>query len=177
MKPRFERGLRVNEGIRLPRLRVIGADGKQLGILHREEALKIAREHGLDLVEIVPTAVPPVCKIMDYGKYKYEKSKSEKHRHKPSIMKEIKLGLNIQDADMEVKVKWAKEFLAHGNKVRANLRFKGREIIYSKRGKDVLRRFAQLLEDVGTVEQSPRVDGSIATIVVVPRKDAKIKDK
>lgn len=177
MNPKYKRELRANERIRLPRLKVIGADGKQVGILTREEALRMAREAGLDLVEVVPTAMPPVCKIMDYGKYKYEKSKSDKHRHKPAIVKEIKLGLNIQAADLEVKLRWAREFLAHGNKVRVRLRFKGREIIYSKRGKDVLWGFAQSLDDVGIVEQAPLIDGGIATVVVAPKRDAKTQNK
>lgn len=188
MRPEYKRELRANEQIKIPKLRVIGSDGKQVGVLTREEALRMAREEGLDLVEVVPNTMPPVCKIMDYGKYKYEKSKTEKHKHKPSVVKEIKLGLNIQDADMEVKLRWAKEFLAHGNRVRARLQFRGREIIYSKRGKDVLWRFAQSLEDIGIVEQAPRIDGNIATVVVAPtskshldvnrkKRDAKTQDQ
>jgi translation initiation factor IF-3 len=161
----------------VPRLRLIGADGKQIGIVSREEALKRAMEEGLDLVEIVPTANPPVCKIMDYGRYKYEKSKSEKHRRKPVVIKEIKLGMNIQEADIEVKLRHAREFLAHGNKVKVSLRFRGREIIYAKRGKEVLWKFAKALEGVGVIEQVPTVNETIATTVIAPIRDAKTQVK
>jgi translation initiation factor IF-3 len=170
--------LRVNQRIRFPKLRVIASDGSQVGVISRDEALRMAREEGLDLVEVVPNSRPPVCKIMDYGKYKYEKNKSEKHRHKASVIKEVKLGMNTQEADVGVKLRWARDFLSDGNKVRARLRFRGREIIYAKRGKDILLDFARSLDDVAMIEQPPRVDGNIATIVVAPRKkDAQTEDK
>lgn len=177
MRPYPERELRANERIRIPKLRVIGSDGRQLGVMAREEALRMAREERLDLVEVVPNVMPPICKIMDYGKYKYEKSRGEKHKRKPAEIKEIQLGMNIQDADTAVKMRWAKEFLVRGDKIRVKLRFRGREKIYANRGKDILLKFAHSLEDVGTLEQDPQIEGNIAMIVVAPKRDAKSQNK
>lgn len=171
MKPKYKPRTRVNERIGFFKLMVIDSDGKQIGVLPREEALRRAFDKGLDLVEIVPTARPPICKIMDYGKYKYDKHKSEKHKHKAVQTKEIKLGMNIQEVDILVKLKQAEKFLAHGNKVRAKLRFRGREIIYANRGKDILLNFANSLSD-GVIEQAPRIDGKIATVIIAPKHNA-----
>lgn len=154
-------------------MRLINSNGKQVGVVLREKALKMAQDEGLDLVEIVPNASPPVCKIMDYGKYKYQQSKSEKHKRKPVGMKEIKLGMNIQDADIEVKLRWAREFLTHNNKVKVRLQLKGREVVYADRGKEVLWKFAHGLEDVGVIEQPPRViEERMLILVIAPRRNA-----
>lgn len=171
--------LRVNERIRRPQVRLIDADGKQLGVVPREEALRLAREKFLDLVEIVPTASPPVCKILDYGKYKYEQSKREKHKYKVLHTKEIKLRLKTQAADRKVKLRHAEAFLARGHKVKVSLRFRGREIIYANQGKDMLRDCAEALNEVSVVEQPPKIDRKVASILLSPKrsKDAKIKDQ
>ena len=171
MKPRFKRTkyLRVNERIWASQLMLIDSDGKQLGVVSRNEALKKAAEKGLDLVEIVPTAHPPIVRIMDYGKYKYEQSKSDKHRHKPMQLKEIKLGLEIQSADLGVKLRHAEKFLTSGDKVKVNLRFRGREIIYARRGKDLLWDFAKSLDSISAIEHPPTIEGKTATILLVPK--------
>ncbi len=173
MKPGYKKykpRTRVNERIRFFELRIIDSDGKQIGVLKRDEALRRAFDQGLDLVEIVPTARPPICKIMDYGKYKYEQHKKDKQKHKSVQTKEIKLGLNIQEGDIAVRMKQAEKFLAQGNKIRAKLRFRGREIIYANRGKEVLLDFAKGLP--GAIEQAPRIDGKIMSIVIAPKHDA-----
>ncbi|MDI6839617.1 MAG: translation initiation factor IF-3 [bacterium] len=181
MKPRLYRlkDLRINESIRIPKLRLVDSDGKQLGVVSRDEALRIAAEKGLDLVELVPNVYPPVCKIMDYGKYKYEQSKSEKHKHRVMQTKEIKLGLETQEADIRVKLKHAEKFLTRGDKVRIRLKFRGREIMYAERGKELIWNFAKSLDSISTIEQAPTIDGKIATALLVPKRsrDAKVKDK
>ncbi|MBI4723322.1 MAG: translation initiation factor IF-3 [Candidatus Stahlbacteria bacterium] len=177
MRPYPEKELRVNERIRFSKLKVIGADGKPIGVIPREEAIRMAKEMGLDLVEVVPTATPPICKIMDYGKYKYEKNRSEKHKRKPAEIKEIQLGMNTQEADIAVKLKWAKEFLEHGDKIVVKLRFRGREKIYANRGKEILLKFAKFLEEGGILEQEPLIEGNTAKILITPKKDAKSQNK
>lgn len=184
MYTKGERYLRVNRGIRMPEVRVIDENGKQLGILRTEEALRIAYERGLDLIEIVPTSRPPVCKLADYGKYRYEEKK--KHKHRISVVKELKIGLNIQEADKLVKIKQAAKFLSRGDKVLVKLWFRGREIIYNKRGQEILWEFAKALESAALLEQAPRIEGRMGTILLAPKphseksekdKDAKSKDE
>ncbi|MCK4353330.1 translation initiation factor IF-3 [candidate division WOR-3 bacterium] len=169
--------LRINRRIRSRKVRLIDSSGAQRGTVSLEEALRLAGERYLDLVEIVPTAHPPVCKIMDYGKYKYEQSKREKHKHKIMYMKEIKLKLRIQKADKEIKSKRAEKFLTRGHKVKVTLRFRGREIIYSKQGKDILLDFAKSLDKVSSIEQFPKVDGKIASILLIPKRSDNAKSK
>lgn len=173
-----EKHLRVNKRIWAPEVRVIDDEGKQLGILKTDEALRIAYERRVDLIEIVPGARPPVCKLADYGKYKYEEKK-KRHKHKPKVMKEIKLRLNIQDADKAVKLKQAEKFLAHGHKVFVRLWFRGREIIYGKRGKEILWDFGKALESVAVIEQPPKVERRTGTLLLTPKttKDGKIENK
>lgn len=173
------RYLRVNRGIRMPEVRVIDETGKQLGVLKTEDALRMAYDRGLDLIEIVPNSRPPVCKLADYGKYKYEEKKKHKHKDKVSVVKELKIGLNIQSADKLVKIKQAEKFLARGDKVLIKLWFKGREIVYSKRGQEILWEFGKALESVAVLEQTPRIEGRMGTLLLAPKpgKDAKIKTK
>lgn len=171
--------LRVNERIISSEVRLIDHDGTQVGIVSRSEALRRAYERGLDLVQIAPNERPPVCKIMDYGKYKYEQNKSEKHKHRTSSTKEVNVSLNIQHADIEVKMKQAEKFLLRGDKVLIKLLLKGREIIYATRAREILATCSAELEEVATVEQAPTLDGRIMNILLVPKrsKNAQIKDK
>jgi translation initiation factor IF-3 len=158
----------------MPQLRLIGEDGKQLGIVSRNEALKMAREAGLDLVEVSPHTRPPVCKIMDYGKHMYEERKKEKKRkHSIVKLKELKLGLKIDEHDYNVKLRKAKEFLSNGNKVKVRLKFRGREVIYADRGKDVLMRFARDLEEISNIEQSPTREGRFMIFLLSPKQGTK----
>ena len=143
-----------------------------LGIMAPTDALKIAEENELDLVMIAPTAVPPVCKVMDYGKYKFEEMKKEKEakkKQKTIEIKEIRISPNIDQHDFEFKAKNASSFLKAGNKVKITLRFKGREASYSDLGEKVLLKFKDALEDYGTVEKPPKLEGRNMTMLVVPK--------
>ena len=143
-----------------------------LGIMAPADAMKIADENELDLVMIAPTAVPPVCKVMDYGKYKFEEMKKEKEakkKQKTIEIKEIRISPNIDQHDFEFKAKNAASFLKAGNKVKITLRFKGREASYSDLGEKVLLKFKDALEDVGTVEKAPKLEGRNMTMLVVPK--------
>jgi len=143
-----------------------------LGIMTPADAMKIADENELDLVMIAPTAVPPVCKVMDYGKYKFEEMKKEKEakkKQKTIEIKEIRISPNIDQHDFEFKAKNAASFLKAGNKVKITLRFKGREASYSELGEKVLLKFKDALEDYGTVEKAPKLEGRNMTMLVVPK--------
>jgi len=143
-----------------------------LGIMTPADAMKIADENELDLVMIAPTAVPPVCKVMDYGKYKFEEMKKEKEakkKQKTIEIKEIRISPNIDQHDFEFKAKNAASFLKAGNKVKITLRFKGREASYSDLGEKVLLKFKEALEDYGTVEKAPKLEGRSMTMLVVPK--------
>ena len=164
---------RINEQIRVTPVRVIGADGTQLGILPTEEAIEEARKVELDLVEVAPNEEPPVCRIMDYGKYKYEQARkareSRKKQHQVKL-KEIKLRPKIEDHDLNFKAGHARRFLTEGNKVKLTMRFRGREMSHSELGAEVLRLFAEDLSDVGQVEEEARMEGRNMTMVLVPRR-------
>lgn len=141
---------------------MIGNDGSQLGIMSSAEALKMAETANLDLVLIAPQAAPPVCKIMDFGKYRYEQQKREKEaskKQKTVELKEIRLGLNIDTGDFETKVNQAKKFIAGGDKVKASIRFRGREMAHTDRGLDVMARFAEALEDIANVDKAAKLEG------------------
>jgi len=157
-----QRGPRVNERIRIPQIRVIGAEGEQLGILYTEEALQMAKDHGLDLVEVAPEARPPVCKIMDYGKYKYEikqkKKQSAKKQHKV-VTKEVRIRPKTGEHDFMVKLKRARQFLAKDYKVQVNVLFRGRERAHGDIAKGHLERMLKELEDIAKVEQPPKSEG------------------
>ncbi|WP_265198846.1 translation initiation factor IF-3 [Aureitalea sp. L0-47] len=163
---------RINDKIRAEELRVVG-DNVEVGIYSRQQALKIAEEQGLDLVEISPKATPPVCKVMDYKKFVYEQKKREKAlKAKASkvVIKEIRFGPNTDDHDYEFKKKHAEKFLKDGAKLKAYVFFKGRSIIYKDKGEILLLRLAQELEDYGKVEQMPRLEGKRMTMFIAPKK-------
>ena len=152
----------INEQIRDKEIRLIGESGEQLGIMSSREALKLAEEAGLDLVKIAPTAKPPVCKIVDYGKYRYElarKEKEAKRKQKVIEVKEIRMSPNIDTNDLNTKVGAARKFLEKGNRVKVTLRFRGREMAHMSTSKHILDDFAQMLSDVAVVEKMPKVEG------------------
>ena len=152
----------INEQIRDKEIRLIGESGEQLGIMSSREALKLAEEAGLDLVKIAPTAKPPVCKIVDYGKYRYElarKEKDAKRKQKVIEVKEIRMSPNIDTNDLNTKVGAARKFLEKGNRVKVTLRFRGREMAHMSTSKHILDDFAQMLSDVAVVEKMPKVEG------------------
>ncbi|ADH85940.1 translation initiation factor IF-3 [Desulfurivibrio alkaliphilus] len=165
---------RTNQQIRCDEVRLIDEDGSQLGIMTPREALMKAEESGLDLVEVSPTAKPPVCRIMDYGKYRYELSKKQQDAKKKQAVvevKEIKLRPKTEKHDLDFKIKNIKKFLDQNNKVKVTLRFRGREIVYADTlGVEVLNRIAQELTEVATVLQAPKMEGRQMTMLVGPNK-------
>jgi translation initiation factor IF-3 len=169
---------KLNEDIRIPEVRCMGDDGTQYGIISSEEALNIAREQGLDLVLIAPTAKPPVVKIMDYGKYKYQeekKKKEAKKKQKRIEVKEIKLSVKIADNDINYKVKHAREFLEAGKHVKFRVFLRGREMANPQAGKDVLNRVWPMVEDIGVKENEPKFEGRYVNMLVTPKKDKEKK--
>ena len=164
----------INEEIRDKELRVIDADGTMVGIMSRDEALELANERKLDLVNISPNANPPVCKILDYGKYRYELQKREKEakkKQKTMQIKEIRLSTFIEDHDINVKANTAAKFLKEGDKVKVSLRFRGRERDYVSKGMDVMNKFADVVSEVGNVEKKPEFEGRSLIMVVAPKTD------
>ncbi len=163
----------INEQIRDREVRVIGADGQQLGIMSSKDALKLAEEAELDLVKIAPTAKPPVCRIVDYGKFKYEqvrREKDAKKKQKTIEIKEIRLSPNIDKNDLNTKATAARKFLTKGNRVKVTLRFRGREMAHMSESKHILDDFAALLEDIAVVEKAPKVEGRTMTITLAEKK-------
>lgn len=151
---------------------MIGSDGQQIGILETPDALRQAREEGLDLVEISPKAVPPVCKIMDYGRFKYETAKKEREeRSKRTVIevKEMKFRPKTDGHDFDFKVKHIREFLSEGNKAKLVIQFRGREIVHPEVGQNVLRRVVEAVSDVGMVEQPPMMEGRRMLMIIGPR--------
>src|SRR5215207_1938852 len=168
---RPEQGLRINHRIRVPEVRVI-ADEEQLGVLPTHEALRLAEEKGLDLVEISPRAFPPVCRIMDYGKYKYEEAKKKQQARKRASTvetKEIKFRPKTEEHDMAFKVKHVRRFLEGGNKVRLAVVFRGREITHPQTGMNVLNRVVERCGDIATVEATPNMEGRRMIMVIAPK--------
>ncbi|HIY60141.1 MAG TPA: translation initiation factor IF-3 [Candidatus Eisenbergiella pullistercoris] len=163
----------MNEQIRDREVRLIGADGAQMGIMSARDALKIAEEAGLDLVKIAPTAKPPVCKIVDYGKYRYELSRKEKEAKKKQRtieIKEIRMSPNIDTNDLNTKVSAARKFLTKGNKVKVTLRFRGREMAHMQTTKHILDDFAKMLSDIAVVEKAPKVEGRTMTMFLTEKR-------
>ena len=163
----------INEQIRDKEVRVVGEDGEQLGIMSSKEAQKLADEAGLDLVKIAPTAKPPVCKIVDYGKYKYEQTRREKEakkKQKVIEIKEIRLSPNIDTNDLNTKMNAARKFLSKGDKVKVTLRFRGREMAHMNSSKHILDDFAENLADVATVEKAPKVEGRSMTMFLTEKR-------
>jgi len=161
----------MNEQIRAQEVRLISAEGEQIGIKKLEDALKIADESGLDLVEVSPAAKPPVCRIMDFGKYKYEmeqKAKRAKKHQTSVIVKEIKMRPKIENHDFEVKKKHVERFLRSGAKVKVTIMFRGREMSHSDIGKGLLDRLAEETKDIGSVELKPKLDGRNMIMVLAP---------
>ena len=166
-------GVRRNELIHAREVRVIGAEGEQLGILQRNEAIAMARDIGCDLVEVSSNATPPVCRIMDYGKFKYEQQKKKqdaKKRQAVVQVKEIKVRPKTDEHDYETKLKHIRSFLEDGDRCKVTVFFRGREIVHKDRGIEILERIVKDLEDVGKVEQEPRAEGRTLQMLVVPKK-------
>lgn len=154
--------MRINEEIRAKEIRVVSSEGEQLGIMAVKDALKLAMEKELDLVEVAPTAKPPVCRIMDYGKYRYEQSKREREaRKKQRIIevKEIRMTPKIEEHDFQVKVKAVQKFLKDGDKVKAMIRFRGREIVHAELGRTLLMQLFESVRDHAIIEREPKIEG------------------
>ncbi len=164
--------MRINEQIRVPEVRLIGPEGEQIGVMLTKEALAQAAEAHLDLVEVAPQAIPPVCRIMDYGKFKYQQSKKqqEARRRQTTIqVKEIKVRPKIEEHDMGFKLKNSRRFLGEGDKVKISVIFRGREIAHTDRGIRILAQMAEALGDVGTVEQAPKLEGRNMFMLITPK--------
>jgi len=161
---------RVNEEIRAYEVRVIDENGNNLGVMNLRKAIELAYNKGLDLVEIAPNANPPVCKIVDYGKFKYEMKKKKKKRGKSVEVKEITFSMKIDKHDLEVKIKRAREFLEEGHKVKLRLIFRGREIIHQDVGKEVMEKFLEGIKDIAKIDQYPRLEGRNLFCIVSPSK-------
>jgi translation initiation factor IF-3 len=164
---------RVNQQIRISPVRVIDQEGEQIGILPIEKALETAEQLGLDLVEVAPMARPPVCRIMDYGKFKYEEQRkareARKKQHQVQI-KEVKLRPGIEEHDLEFKTRHARRFLEEGNKVKVTLMFRGRQIAHPELGRIVMDRLVESIQDVGRVESPPSMEARSMTMVLAPNK-------
>jgi translation initiation factor IF-3 len=183
--PRFNRGPikkeaehRINELIRVPQVRLVG-DNITVGVYAIADALKIARDQESDLVEISPNADPPVCKVIDYNKFLYERKKKDKEMKaasKASQMKEIRFTPNTDDHDFEFKCKHAEKFLLDGNKVKAHVQFKGRAIMFKERGELLLLKFADRLKDVGALEGMPKMEGKRMLVMFAPKSQKKVKN-
>lgn len=164
----------INEEIRDKELRVIDNEGTQLGIMSLEDALNLANERKLDLVNVSPNAKPPVCKILDYGKYRYELQKREKEakkKQKVTSVKEIRLSTFIEAHDIQVKAKTATKFLKDGDRVKVSLRFRGREKDYASKGLEVMKKFAESVASVGTIDKKPEFEGRSLIMIVAPKTD------
>lgn len=163
----------VNEAIRAREVRLIGVDGSQLGIKPLREALQLAMEANLDLVNVAPQAKPPVCRIMDYGKYRYEQSKREKEARKNQKtiqIKEVRLSPTIEENDVQTKLKNVKKFLQKGDKVKLTIRFRGREITHQELGRRILDRMAEEVKDISDVERHPKLEGRQMIMILTPKQ-------
>lgn len=168
--------VRINEEIRVREVRVTNADGEQLGIMQTRDALRMAVEQHLDLVEVAPKAKPPVCRIMDFGKYRYEQQKREKEARKKQkviTIKEVKLRPNIEQHDFDVKLKNAVRFLEDGDKVKVTIMFRGRELSHPELGKEILDRVAEQLKDNVTIERDAKLEGKNMIMILAPKAQAK----
>jgi translation initiation factor IF-3 len=163
----------LNENITAPEVRLIGEDGQQIGVKPIKEALEMAEEAGLDLVEMVPNADPPVCRIMDHGKFLYAESKKKhaaKKKQQQVHVKEIKFRPGTEKGDYDVKLRNLKRFLNHGDRVKVTLRFRGREMAHQELGMDLLKRVEEDVGELGTVEQFPKMEGRVLTMLVAPKR-------
>ena len=162
----------INSNIHDPEVRVIGANGDQLGIMSSKEANEIADREGLDLVKISPSAVPPVCRIMDYGKYLFDKTKREKEQRKNQKiveLKEVQLSMTIEQHDIDIKAKNAAKFLSNGDKVKVSIRMSGRQQAYADRGVETENAFAQSLEEIAVIEKPAKVEGRNIIMILAPK--------
>lgn len=169
----ISRDLFINEGISDREVRVVDSDGSQLGVLPIKEALRVAAEKNLDLVKIAPQARPAVCKIMDYGKYRFELAKREKENRKNQkviSLKEVRLSPSIDEHDFNTKLNHAIKFLAAGSKVKVSIRFRGREVHHAKLGEEVLGKFADAVAEVGAVEKRPKLEGRNMAMFIAPKQ-------
>ncbi len=163
----------INEQIRDKEIRLIGENGEQLGIMSSRDAMKLAEEAGLDLVKIAPTAKPPVCRIVDYGKFRYEQLRKEKEARKKQRtieIKELRLSPNIDTNDLNTKINAARKFLTKGDKVKVTLRFRGREMAHMNTSKHILDDFAQSLADIAVIEKAPKVEGRSMTMFLTEKR-------
>lgn len=163
----------INEQIRDREVRVIGEDGQQLGVMSSRDAMKLAEEAGVDLVKIAPTAKPPVCRIVDYGKFRYEQTRKEKDakkKQKTTEVKELRLSPNIDTNDLNTKVNAARKFLSKGDKVKITLRFRGREMAHMNNSKHILDDFAQALADIAVIDRAPKVEGRSMTMFLTQKR-------
>ncbi|MGM0411070.1 MAG: translation initiation factor IF-3 [Bacillota bacterium] len=166
--------MRVNRQIRSKKVRLVDSDGEQIGIKSLDKALETAEERGFDLVEVAPQANPPVCKIMDYGKYKYEQAKKEKEAKKnQNVMnvKEVQMGVKIEDHDFNVKLKQARRFLKDKDKVKVRIKFRGREMMHKELGYELMDRLKEETKDLGSVEQKPTMEGRNMMMFLTPDSD------
>lgn len=171
-RPAFNSGPRINHQIRALQVRVIGADGAQLGLFSVDGAVKLAEEGGFDLVEVSPQATPPVCKIMDYGKYKYQQSKKvhQNKRHQVVVhLKEVKLRPNTDDHDLDFKIKHVRRFIEDKDKAKITVVFRGREMAHTDKGADLLKRVIKATEDVATIERDYKMEGRAMTLILAPK--------
>lgn len=165
--------LMINEQIRDREVRLVGADGEQLGVMSSREAMRIAEEAGLDLVKIAPTAKPPVCKIVDYGKFRYEQARKEKEakkKQKTIDVKEVRMSPNIDSNDLNTKVNAARKFITKGDRVKVTLRFRGREMAHMQNSKHILDDFAAKLSDIAVIEKEPKVEGRSMTMFLTEKR-------
>lgn len=165
--------LMINEQIRDKEVRLVGEGGEQLGIMSSREAMRLAEEAGVDLVKIAPTAKPPVCKLTDYGKFKYEQARRDKEakkKQKVIEIKEIRLSPNIDTNDLNTKVSAARKFLSKGNKVKMTLRFRGREMAHMYKSKHILDEIAESLSDISVIEKAPKVEGRSMTMYLTEKR-------
>ena len=166
--------LMINEQIRDREIRLIGEDGEQLGIMSARDAMKLAREANLDLVKIAPTTKPPVCKIIDYGKYRYEQARKEKEarkKQKTIEVKEVRLSPNIDTNDLNTQVNQARKFVSSGNKVKVAVRFRGRELAHTAVGKTILEDFAQKLSDIAVIDKPAKLEGKSMVMFLVEKRN------
>ena len=162
--------------IRVPEVRLISADGRQAGVVSTDQAMELARESGLDLVEVSPMARPPVCKILDYGKYKFEQEKrikESKRKQKLGKLKEIRMQPKIETHDLQFKARQVRQFLEEGNKVKVTIRFRGRELAHTEIGRDVLGRILKILVDAAVLERRPQMEGRFMSMFLSPGPAAK----
>ncbi|RIK42139.1 MAG: translation initiation factor IF-3 [Chloroflexi bacterium] len=170
------RPVRVNERIRIREVRLIDEDGKQLGIVATRDALETARERGLDLVEVQPNAIPPVCRLMDYGRFRYEESRREREsrrKAKAAVLKEVRIAPKIDDHDLDTKIRQAQRFLEAGDKVKLSVLFRGREMLHQDIGRGLLEKMIAQLSGVAIVEAAPRTEGRTMSAMLSPKEAPK----